>query len=73
MEAVQSQEMGGRCRLTRPIRDREGRGRFAEQPQILRKLKNLDRQMYLVRFDDGATTFVFPHEVLFVNPAPSLV
>ena len=38
--------------------------RFAEQPQILRKLENLDRQMYLVRFDDGATTFVFPHEVV---------
>ena len=54
---------GRQCRLRRPIRDRSGRGRFQEMPIIVRELFNLDRHMYLVRFSDGATTFVFPHEV----------
>lgn len=55
--------VGRRCRLLRPIRDREGRTRFGERPQILREIDNLGRRMYLVQFPDGATTFVFPHEV----------
>lgn len=54
---------GRQCRLRRPIRDRSGRSRFQEMPIIVRELFNLDRHMYLVRFSDGATTFVFPHEV----------
>jgi hypothetical protein len=32
-------------------------------PVILREVFNLDRHMYLVKFSDGATTFVFPDEV----------
>jgi hypothetical protein len=55
--------VGRRCRLLRPIRDREGRTRFLERPRILREIDNLDRRMYLVEFADGVTTFVFPHEV----------
>lgn len=56
--------MAGRyCRLLRPVRDRAGRSRFDEQPMILREVENLGRKMYLVQFKDGATTFVFPHEV----------
>ena len=51
------------CILNAPIRDRAGRIRFQEQPRVLRKINNLDRQMLLVQFDDGATTFVFPNEV----------
>ncbi len=55
--------IGKHCRLVRLIRDREGRDRFKEQPLILREVNNLDRRMYLVRFDDGATTYLFPDEV----------
>jgi hypothetical protein len=29
----------------------------------LQEIENLDRHMYLVKFDHGATTFVFPHEM----------
>ncbi len=55
--------IGRRCRLLKPVRDHEGRTRFEEQPTILRRITNLDRNMYLVRFGDGATTFLFPDEV----------
>jgi len=37
--------------------------RFRENPEVLRVVDNLGRRMLLVRFDDGATTFLFPHEV----------
>jgi hypothetical protein len=55
--------VGRNCRLLRPVRDHEGRNRFGEKPRILREVTNLDRHMYLVQFDDGATTFLFPDEV----------
>jgi len=55
--------IGKPCNLRRPIRDRAGRSRFNETPIVLREVFNLDRRMYLVRFADGATTFVFPDEV----------
>ena len=51
------------CRLLEQVRDHDGRLRFAESVEIVREVDNLDRHMYLVRFDDGSTTFVFPHEV----------
>jgi len=65
MDAVSSSlPVSGRfCNLRRPIRDRSGRTRFDEAPVILREVVNLDRRMYLVKFADGATTFVFPDEV----------
>jgi hypothetical protein len=56
--------VGRHCRLLRPVRDHEGRSRFEERPRILREINNLDRHMYLVKFDDGATTFLFPDEVV---------
>ncbi len=55
--------VGKHCRMLRPVRDHEGRARYAEQPTILRQIRNLDRCMYLVQFSDGATTFLFPDEV----------
>jgi hypothetical protein len=58
--------VGRHCRLLRPVRDHEGRSRFEEHPRIIREIDNLDRRMYLVRFDDGATTFLFPDEVVVV-------
>jgi len=33
----------------------------------MREVENLGRRMYLVQFDDGATTFLFPDEVLVMN------
>jgi len=51
------------CRLNAPIRDQAGRIRFQEQPRVLRQISNLDRKMFLVQFEDGATTFLFPSEI----------
>ncbi|HYB90861.1 MAG TPA: hypothetical protein VEC38_07440 [Candidatus Binataceae bacterium] len=56
--------VGRNCRLLKPVRDREGRSRFTEKPRILREIDNLERRMYLVQFADGATTFLFPDEVV---------
>jgi len=55
---------GRRVQLLRPVRDQQGNSRFREEPVILREIKNLDRHMYPVRFDDGAATFLFPHEAV---------
>ncbi|GEM_PF-1617908 len=63
MEAQQDQQDHKRCNLVRPIRDKSGKLRFRETPEILREMDNLGRRMLLVRFDDGSTTFLFPHEV----------
>lgn len=60
-----------RCRLLRPIRDHEGRTHFAEQPRIVRQVENLDRRMFLVQFEDGSRTFVFPHEVALCDSTGS--
>ena len=64
---AQSIRSGRRCRLLKPIRDRNGRIHFGEVPVILRELVNLGRQMFLVQFGDGSTTFVFPEEVSDCN------
>ena len=53
-----------RCSLVRPIRDREGYVRFGEAPEILREIENLGRCMFLVRFCDGSTTFLFAEEII---------
>ncbi|HVN90996.1 MAG TPA: hypothetical protein VMT61_14375 [Candidatus Binataceae bacterium] len=64
MEAVHPDGVIGRhCQLLRPVRDQQGRTRFNEKPEIVREVDNLNRRMFLVRFDDGATTFLFPDEV----------
>jgi hypothetical protein len=51
------------CELLRPVRDRSGRSHFNEAVTLLREMHNLDRTMYLVRFEDGSTTFLFPYEI----------
>ena len=61
---MESMQIEKRCRLIGPVRDHNGRVRFGEQPTILREVENLDRHMFLVQFEDGATTFLFPHEVV---------
>ena len=55
---------GRQCRLLKPIPDREGKLHFNEAPIILRTLVNLERRMFLIQFEDGSTTFVFPSEVV---------
>lgn len=65
MESINSEVVVGRhCRLLKPVRDHEGLSRFSEKPRILRSVDNLGRRMLLVQFDDGATTFLFPDEVV---------
>ncbi len=59
----QESVVGRHCRLVRPVRDSQGRGRFNEEPVIVKEVENLGRHMYLVKFDDGSTTFLFPSEV----------
>jgi hypothetical protein len=55
--------VGRYCLLKRPVRDRDGVNHFNEKPRVVRELINLDRRMFLVEFDDGSTTFLFPDEV----------
>jgi hypothetical protein len=55
---------GRRCRLLKPVRDQQGLSRFSEKPRILRSVDNLGRHMLLVQFEDGATTFLFPDEIV---------
>jgi hypothetical protein len=62
-EANNIERVGRRCQLLRPVRDRQGQTRFNERPLVLREVTNLGRQMFLVQFDDGSTTFLFPNEV----------
>ena len=65
MESTISEMVVGRhCRLLKPVRDHEGVSRFSEKPRILRSVDNLGRRMLLVQFDDGATTFLFPDEIV---------
>jgi hypothetical protein len=45
------------------VRDQQGRTRFNEKPEVLRTVNNLGRRMFLVQFDDGSTTFLFPDEI----------
>ncbi|HTW89529.1 MAG TPA: hypothetical protein VMD75_16145 [Candidatus Binataceae bacterium] len=56
--------VGRQCRLLKPVRDQQGRTRFGEHPRIVREIINLGRQMYLVQFEDHATTFLFPNEIV---------
>lgn len=70
MEVPEKFEGQKRCQLAQPIRDRSGRVRFSENPEIVREIENLGRHMLLVRFDDGATTFIFPHEVKALERSP---
>jgi hypothetical protein len=64
MDNLQSELVVGKhCKLLKPVRDKQGRNRFEEQPKILREVNNLDRRMFLVEFADGSTTFLFPEEV----------
>jgi hypothetical protein len=58
---------GKHCELRWPVRDHKGRIRFHEKPLILSEVHNLGREMFLVRFADGATTFVFPHEIVILE------
>ncbi len=63
MNAESSATLERRCRLLRPIRDRQGRPHFGETARILREIENLGRHIMLVEFADGSSTFVFPDEV----------
>jgi len=56
-------ESAKQCELLKPVRDAAGRSHFHELVALAREVHNLDRTMYLVRFEDGATTFLFPHEI----------
>lgn len=63
MEEAQRRALPRHCRLVKPIRDPSGKIRFGDSAEIVREVNNLGRRMLLVRFDDGATTFLFPDEV----------
>jgi len=60
---METKQIEKRFRLAGPVRDHIDRVHFREQPTILQEVNNLDRQMFLVQFDDGATTFLLAHEV----------
>lgn len=57
--------VGRKVKLLRPVRDHDGKSRFKEEnPTVLRIMNNLDRVMFLIQFQDGVTTFMFPSEVI---------
>lgn len=58
-----SDVVGKRVKLLVPVRASSGKEYFIEHPKIVRITKNLDRTMYLVKWDDDASTFLFPDEV----------
>jgi hypothetical protein len=62
---MENTQIEKRCELVGAVRDHSGRVRFGEKPTVLREINNLDRRMFLVKFDDGATTFLFPSEITF--------
>ncbi len=62
MDALQNPNTQKRCPLVHPIRETNGKLSFRENPEILEEVYNLGREM-LVRFEDGSTTFLFPHEI----------
>lgn len=50
--------------LARTIRDHSGRTRLkGEAFTLVRTVRNIDREMYLVRFAEGEATWLFPDEV----------
>ena len=55
--------VGKRVKLLVPVRAGSGKEYFNEHPKILRVTESLGRPMYLVKWDDDVTTFVFTHEV----------
>lgn len=68
MHVDATESVAGRyCILKRPVRDRDGVSNFNERLRVLREVINLDRRMFLVEFDDGSTTFLFPNEVTIVQ------
>ena len=55
--------IGKRVKLLAPVRAGNGKEYFKEHPKIIRLSETLGRPMYLVKWDDDATTFVFPNEL----------
>lgn len=55
--------VGKRVKLLVPVRSSNGKEYFKEHPTIIRIVENLERTMYYVRWDDEASTFLFPDEV----------
>lgn len=54
--------VGKKVRLKIPIRAGEGKSYFKEIATIIRVTENLGRIMWLIRFSDDVTTFIFPDE-----------
>ena len=72
-EGPASFSVGKCCRLLSLVRDRERRTRFREKPRGVAELDNLDRRMFLVWFEDGATTFVIPSEIVIAIAGLALI
>lgn len=56
--------VGKACTLIHPIRTHEGIIKSKDHTAtIIRAVENLGRLMYLVKFEDKSTTFLFPDEI----------
>ena len=55
--------VGKKVKLLVPVRSSNGKEYFKEHPKITRIIDNLDRHMFCVVFEDGASTFLFPNEI----------
>ncbi len=67
METCRTEGIRRRCRLLVPVRDRLGRTHYDERPMVLHEIFNLGRHMYLVRFEDGTTIYLFENEISFAQ------
>ena len=65
MQTSRTEIRGRSCQLRVPVRDRNGHTRFDERPTVLHEIWNLGRHMYLARFADGTTMYLFQHEIKF--------
>jgi CheY-like chemotaxis protein len=54
----------GGASLAQPIHDRNDTGRFRESSEVLGEVNTPGRRTFLVRLDDGATSFLLQHEVI---------
>jgi hypothetical protein len=67
MDDITQNYIGKQCHLLKPTRLANGMSKFKDIATILRVVRNLEREMFLVRFTDDTTTFLFPEEFTIIE------
>jgi hypothetical protein len=67
-EKMNSRNLKGlRCRARREIRTYSGKIAAFSEGMIVSETANLDRRLLRVRWENGVSAYVFPHEVQILN------